>query len=74
VGVTGRGHTVRAVADAFVLSKDAGFKVISHMMPDLPNHGMERDLQGVSLPVSLPVSLLCCMGRVVRNTVTPGLY
>jgi len=70
VGVTGRGHTVRAVADAFVLSKDAGFKVISHMMPDLPNHGMERDLQGVSLPVSL----LCCMGRVVRNTVTPGLY
>ena len=39
-----RGHTVKAVADTFCLAKDAGFKVVSHMMPDLPNVGMERDL------------------------------
>ncbi|KAF8205614.1 hypothetical protein K438DRAFT_1905274 [Mycena galopus ATCC 62051] len=32
---TNRGHTVRA---------DAGFKVVAHMMPDLPNVGLERDL------------------------------
>ena len=41
---TNRGHTVAAVAETFKLAKDAGFKVVSHMMPDLPNVGMERDL------------------------------
>lgn len=41
---TNRGHTVAAVAHTFALSKDAGFKVVSHMMPDLPNVGMERDI------------------------------
>ncbi|KAK8171584.1 hypothetical protein BKA80DRAFT_316364 [Phyllosticta citrichinensis] len=41
---TNRGHTVKSVAETFKLSKDAGFKVVSHMMPDLPNVGMERDL------------------------------
>ncbi len=39
-----RGHTVNAVCESFHLSKDAGFKVIAHMMPDLPNVGWERDL------------------------------
>lgn len=39
-----RGHTVKAVCESFHLSKDAGFKVVSHMMPDLPNVGWERDL------------------------------
>jgi elongator complex protein 3 len=41
---TNRGHTVTAVVQTFCLAKDAGFKVVSHMMPDLPNVGMERDL------------------------------
>jgi elongator complex protein 3 len=41
---TNRGHTVTAVVETFKLSKDAGFKVVSHMMPDLPNVGMERDI------------------------------
>lgn len=41
---TNRGHTVAAVAETFRLAKEAGFKVVSHMMPDLPNVGMERDL------------------------------
>ncbi|PHT41779.1 Elongator complex protein 3 [Capsicum baccatum] len=36
---TNRGHTVAAVADCFCLAKDAGFKVVAHMMPDLPNVG-----------------------------------
>ncbi|GAQ90426.1 Elongator complex protein 3 [Klebsormidium nitens] len=42
---TNRGHTVAAVADCFCLAKDAGFKVVAHMMPDLPNVGMERDIE-----------------------------
>lgn len=41
---TNRGHTVASVAETFKYAKDAGFKVVSHMMPDLPNVGMERDL------------------------------
>ncbi len=41
---TNRGHTVKAVCETFAYSKDAGYKVVSHMMPDLPNVGMERDL------------------------------
>lgn len=42
---TNRGHTVRAVSQSFHFSKDAGFKVIAHMMPDLPNMGYERDVE-----------------------------
>ncbi|KEF57906.1 elongator complex protein 3 [Exophiala aquamarina CBS 119918] len=41
---TNRGHTVASVVETFKLCKDAGFKVVSHMMPDLPNVGMERDI------------------------------
>eukprot|EP01094_Clydonella_sp_ATCC50884_P026587 TRINITY_DN734_c0_g1_i1.p1 TRINITY_DN734_c0_g1~~TRINITY_DN734_c0_g1_i1.p1 ORF type:complete len:534 (+),score=126.07 TRINITY_DN734_c0_g1_i1:121-1722(+) len=43
---TNRGHTVRAVLESFHLAKDAGFKVVAHMMPDLPNSDMERDMLG----------------------------
>ena len=40
---TNRGHTVKAVTESFQMAKDAGFKVVTHMMPDLPNVGLERD-------------------------------
>ena len=43
---TNRGHTVAAVCNSFQLAKDCGFKIVSHMMPDLPNMGKERDLDG----------------------------
>lgn len=26
------------------MSKDAGYKIVAHMMPDLPNCGTERDI------------------------------
>ncbi|OAJ42296.1 elongator complex protein 3 [Batrachochytrium dendrobatidis JEL423] len=42
---TNRGHTVKAVCETFQLAKDTGYKVVVHMMPDLPNVGMERDLE-----------------------------
>ncbi|GAA6047620.1 hypothetical protein JCM3770_001592 [Rhodotorula araucariae] len=41
---TNRGHTVQATCESFHMAKDAGFKVVSHMMPDLPNVGVERDM------------------------------
>ncbi|XP_065898922.1 elongator complex protein 3 [Dysidea avara] len=42
---TNRGHTVNAVCESFQGAKDAGFKVVAHMMPDLPNVGLERDIE-----------------------------
>lgn len=42
---TNRGHTVKAVTESFQMAKDAGFKVVAHMMPDLPNVGWERDVE-----------------------------
>lgn len=44
---TNRGHTVSAVCNSFQLAKDCGFKIVSHMMPDLPNMGKDRDLEGM---------------------------
>lgn len=42
---TNRGHTVRAVCETFNMAKDAGYKVVAHMMPDLPNVDLERDIE-----------------------------
>lgn len=42
---TNRGHTVKAVCETFNLAKDAGYKVVAHMMPDLPNVDHERDVE-----------------------------
>ncbi len=39
---TNRGHTVKSVTESFKMAKDAGFKVVAHMMPNLPNVDMER--------------------------------
>ena len=36
---------MRAVSESFQMAKDAGFKVVAHMMPDLPNVGLERDVE-----------------------------
>ena len=42
---TNRGHTVESVKTCFKVSKDAGFKMVVHMMPDLPNMGYDRDIE-----------------------------
>lgn len=42
---TNRGHTVKAVCQTFNLAKDAGYKVVAHMMPNLPNVDLERDVE-----------------------------
>jgi Radical SAM superfamily len=55
---TNRGHTVRAVSESFHLAKDAGFKVVAHMMPDLPNVGVERDME--QFKVCHLYSQCCC--------------
>lgn len=30
-----RGHTVKSVTESFHMAKDAGYKIVAHMMPDL---------------------------------------
>merc|ERR1712223_1508788 len=72
---TNRGHTVRAVCESFTQSKDAGFKVVSHMMPDLPNVGQERDIEQFieffENPAFRPDGLKIYPTLVIRGT---GLY
>lgn len=72
---TNRGHTVRAVSESFHYSKDAGFKVVSHMMPDLPNVDYERDVEQFieffENPAFRPDGLKIYPTLVIRGT---GLY
>lgn len=41
-----RGHKVEDVARAFRVARDAGFKIVAHMMPGLPGSSYEDDLKG----------------------------
>jgi elongator complex protein 3 len=72
---TNRGHTVSAVCNSFQLAKDCGYKVVTHMMPDLPNMGWERDLEGFreffENPLFRPDGLKLYPTLVIRGT---GLY
>lgn len=58
---------MRAVCESFHGSKDAGFKVVAHMMPDLPNVGLERDIEQFieffENPVMTTVVLFACKLR-----------
>lgn len=62
---TNRGHTVRAVCESFHLAKDAGYKVVAHMMPDLPNCGVERDIW--QFQVSRPFTVVA--GRLLKGVI-----
>lgn len=53
-----RGHTVRAVCETFQLAKDCGFKVVVHMMPDLPNVDFERDVHQFIVSVTFKLIFL----------------
>ncbi|MCW4015295.1 MAG: tRNA uridine(34) 5-carboxymethylaminomethyl modification radical SAM/GNAT enzyme Elp3 [Candidatus Bathyarchaeota archaeon] len=41
-----RGHSVKDVIQATQIMKDAGLKVVYHLMPGLPGSSFERDLEG----------------------------
>lgn len=72
---TNRGHTVEGVKEAFAVSKDCGYKVVTHMMPDLPNVGFDRDLDSFKElfenPELRPDGLKLYPTLVIRGT---GLY
>lgn len=38
-----RGHTLDDVIEAFKVARDAGYKIVAHMMPGLPGSSLEED-------------------------------
>ena len=47
--LTNRGHTVMDVVEAFQSAKDAGLKIVAHMMPGLPGSSFQKDLDSFEL-------------------------
>ena len=47
--LTNRGHTVNDVVKAFQVSRDAGLKIVAHMMPGLPGSDFQKDLESFRL-------------------------
>jgi len=43
--ITNRGHTLDDVIESFQIAKDAGYKIVAHMMPGLPNSSPEQDIE-----------------------------
>jgi elongator complex protein 3 len=39
-----RGHTLDDVVDAFRIARDAGYKIVAHMMPGLPGSSPDKDM------------------------------
>ena len=40
-----RGHTLDDVVDAFRIARDAGYKIVAHMMPGLPGSSPQKDME-----------------------------
>lgn len=70
--LVGRGHSTQDVVESFRVVKDAGLKLVAHMMPGLPGSTPERDLEGfkrlVSDPEFRPDMLKIYPCLVVRGT------
>ncbi len=50
--LVGRGHSTQDVVESFQIVKDAGLKLVAHMMPGLPGSDPARDLEGFERLVS----------------------
>ena len=40
-----RGHTLEDVIESFRIARNAGYKIVAHMMPGLPNSSPEKDIE-----------------------------
>jgi elongator complex protein 3 len=43
--LTNRGYTLDDVVHAFKIARDAGYKIVAHMMPGLPGSSSEKDIE-----------------------------
>eukprot|EP00770_Monocercomonoides_exilis_P007124 MONOS_7086.1-p1 / transcript=MONOS_7086.1 / gene=MONOS_7086 / organism=Monocercomonoides_exilis_PA203 / gene_product=histone acetyltransferase-related / transcript_product=histone acetyltransferase-related / location=Mono_scaffold00235:21392-23931(+) / protein_length=589 / sequence_SO=supercontig / SO=protein_coding / is_pseudo=false len=68
-----RGHTIADVIDCFRLCKDAGYKVVAHLMPNLPGVSFDRDVETFRIlaenPDFRPDGLKIYPTLVMRGTV-----
>ncbi|MFQ5940779.1 MAG: tRNA uridine(34) 5-carboxymethylaminomethyl modification radical SAM/GNAT enzyme Elp3 [Nitrososphaerales archaeon] len=73
--ITNRGHTLDDVIESFQIARDAGYKIVAHMMPGLPNSSPEQDVKDFerlfSDPLFKPDMLKIYPTLVVENT---GLF
>jgi elongator complex protein 3 len=67
-----RGHTFEDVVESFQISKDAGYKIVAHMMPGLPTMTPEDDIEDFkrlfSDPALKPDMLKIYPTLVLENT------
>ena len=67
-----RGHTFQDVVESFQISKDAGYKIVAHMMPGLPTMTPEEDIEDFkklfSDPALKPDMLKIYPTLVLENT------
>ena len=70
-----RGHTLDDVVNSFQLARDAGYKIVAHMMPGLPNSSPEKDIKDFQTlfdnPCFKPDMLKIYPTLVLKHT---GLY
>lgn len=70
-----RGHTLNDVIESFQLLKDAGYKIVAHMMPGLPGSSLEKDLEDFKRlfddPLFRPDMLKIYPTLAIKNT---GLF
>lgn len=73
--IVNRGHTFNDVVESFQIAKDAGYKIVAHMMPGLPTMTPEADIEDFrrlfSDPNLRPDMLKIYPTLVLENT---GIY
>jgi elongator complex protein 3 len=76
--ITNRGHTLDDVIESFQVARDAGYKIVAHMMPGLPNSSPEQDIGDFrklfSDPTFKPDMLKIYPTLVVENTGLFAMY
>lgn len=70
--VVNRGHTYEDVLESFQVARDAGLKIVAHMMPGLPGSSFERDISDFERlfadPALRPDMLKIYPALVLENT------
>ena len=76
--ITNRGHTLDDVIESFQIARDAGYKIVAHMMPGLPNSNPKQDVEDFeklfSDPMFKPDMLKIYPTLVVENTGLFAMY
>ncbi len=76
--ITNRGHTLNDVIESFQIARDAGYKIVAHMMPGLPKSSPKQDVKDFerlfSDPMFKPDMLKIYPTLVIKNTGLFSMY